>query len=93
MGHYATLTSKGQITVPKEVRDKLFLGPGDTIVWTVVDDHLVGIAKNLEFADLAGLLGDPPDGRSSLEEIDGSVRAAVGEHVAGNVHDGREAAE
>jgi AbrB family looped-hinge helix DNA binding protein len=93
MSHYATLTSKGQLTIPKEVRDQLALGPGDTIVWTVVNDHLVGIAKNLDFADLAGLLGDAPVASASLDEIDAAVRTAVGEHVAGRPTNEREAAE
>ncbi len=31
----STLTSKGQTTVPKEVRDKLALEPGDLLSWEV----------------------------------------------------------
>ncbi|HYH07857.1 MAG TPA: type II toxin-antitoxin system PrlF family antitoxin [Thermoanaerobaculia bacterium] len=31
----STLTSKGQTTVPKEVRDALDIGPGDKITWEV----------------------------------------------------------
>ncbi|UUP17256.1 MULTISPECIES: AbrB/MazE/SpoVT family DNA-binding domain-containing protein [Nitratireductor] len=83
MGDFVTLTSKGQITLPKDVRERLALKPGDTIAWTIVDDHLVGTARNLEFADLAGILGDPPGGPASLEEIDAAVGEAVGRHVAG----------
>ena len=84
MGGYATLSSKGQLTIPKDVRDELMLAPGDKVVWTVVDDHLVGTPKNLNFADLAGFLGDPPGGSATLDEIDAAVREAVGRHVAGD---------
>ena len=31
----STITSKGQATVPKEVRDALDLGPGDRLTWEV----------------------------------------------------------
>ncbi|MBT1157663.1 AbrB/MazE/SpoVT family DNA-binding domain-containing protein [Aminobacter anthyllidis] len=83
MSAEATLTSKGQLTIPKDVRDMLALKPGDTIAWTVIDDHLVGTPRNLAFGDLAGFLGDPPGGPASLEEIDKAVRDAVASHVFG----------
>ncbi|MGX8011472.1 AbrB/MazE/SpoVT family DNA-binding domain-containing protein [Mesorhizobium sp. ORM8.1] len=84
MGAYANLTSKGQLTIPKDVREALSLKAGDMIAWTVVDGHLVGTPRNLDFEDLAGFLGDPPGGPASLEEIDVAVRDAVGRHVAGD---------
>lgn len=31
----STITSKGQTTVPKEVRDALDVGPGDRLSWEV----------------------------------------------------------
>ena len=31
----STITSKGQTTVPKEVRDALDVGPGDKTTWEV----------------------------------------------------------
>ncbi|AWC21913.1 putative regulator PrlF [Aminobacter sp. MSH1] len=83
MGAEATLTSKGQLTIPKDVRDMLSLKPGDAIAWTVVDNHLVGTPRNLAFADLAGILGDPPGGPATLAEIDEAVRDAVARHALG----------
>ena len=83
MSGLVTLSPKGQLTIPKDVREQLGLKAGDEIVLTVVDDYIVGTPKNRDFADLAGLLGDPPGGPASLEEIDAAVLQAVGRHVAG----------
>ncbi len=90
MGAYASLTSRGQFTIPKDVRNALSLKTGDTIAWTVMDGYLIGTPRNLEFADLAGFLCDPPGGPATLEEIDTAVRDAVGRHVAGNEPHGQE---
>lgn len=92
MGGHATLTSKGQLTIPKDVRDALTLKPGDTIAWTVIDGHLIGTPRNIDFDDIAGFLGDPPGGRATIEEIDVAVRDAVGRHVTSphGAHGGRE---
>lgn len=52
----ARLTSKGQITVPKAVRERLRIGPGDELLFelrgnrvTVIPRHRQGVA---EFAGL-----------------------------------------
>lgn len=31
----STITSKGQTTVPKEIRDLLAVGPGDRLTWEI----------------------------------------------------------
>ena len=35
---FAKVTSKGQVTVPKEVRERLHLNPGDTLAFEVEGD-------------------------------------------------------
>jgi AbrB family looped-hinge helix DNA binding protein len=53
----ATLTSKGQITIPKEIRDSLGLKPGDRITFTLMPDGTVLMrVKGRSVMDLAGLL-------------------------------------
>ncbi|RWK48008.1 AbrB/MazE/SpoVT family DNA-binding domain-containing protein [Mesorhizobium sp.] len=84
MGGYAGLTSRGQLTIPKKVRDALSLKAGDTVAWTVMDGYLIGTPRNPRFSDLAGFLGNPPGGPATLEEVDAAVGDAVGRHVAGD---------
>jgi AbrB family looped-hinge helix DNA binding protein len=53
----ATLTSKGQTTIPKEIRDRLGLRPGDRLTFTLMPDGTAVMRmKNESVMDLAGLL-------------------------------------
>ena len=53
----ATLTSKGQTTIPKEIRDELGMKPGDRMTFTLMPDATVVMrVKNKSIADLAGAL-------------------------------------
>lgn len=53
----ATLTSKGQITIPKEIRDSLGLQPGDRMTFTLMPDSTVVMrVKTRSIMDLAGVL-------------------------------------
>lgn len=51
----ATLTSKGQITVPKEIRDRLGLSEGDRLAFVErPDGSIVVEAATLDLMALAG---------------------------------------
>lgn len=53
----ATLTSKGQTTIPKEIRDELGMKPGDRMTFTLMSDATVVMrVKNKSISDLAGIL-------------------------------------
>jgi antitoxin PrlF len=53
----ATLTSKGQTTIPKEIRDSLGIKPGDRMTFTLMPDGTVLIrVKRKSVMDLAGVL-------------------------------------
>ena len=53
----ATLTSKGQTTIPKEIRDSLGLQPGDRMIFTLMPNGTVVLrVKTKSVMDLAGLL-------------------------------------
>jgi antitoxin PrlF len=78
MGARATLTSKGQITIPKEVRERLSLGPGDTIEFVEEAGRTWLKPRTGRISDLFGMLGPPPSGEGlTIEEMDEAVRQAV----------------
>jgi AbrB family looped-hinge helix DNA binding protein len=53
----ATLTSKGQTTIPKSIRDSLGMKAGDRMSFTLMPDGVVLMrVKNKRVSELAGLL-------------------------------------
>ena len=53
----ATLTSKGQTTIPKEIRERLGSKPGDRIIFTLMPDGTVSMrVKTKRIMALAGAL-------------------------------------
>ena len=78
MSIQSKITSKGQTTIPIEVRTALGLNPGDRVDYVIRHGKVEMIARNLRAADLAGILGPPPSGESlSLSEMDEAIREAV----------------
>ena len=74
----ATMTSKGQVTVPKAIRDRLNLKTGDKLEFIEINGQVVLNARNLRAIDLAGILGPPPSGKSlTIEEIDDAIAEAA----------------
>ena len=57
MGAVSTLTSRGQTTIPKVIRDSLGLKSGDRITFTMMPDGTVQMrVKNKSAMALAGIL-------------------------------------
>jgi len=57
----ATITSKGQITIPKEVRDALGVGTGDRVEFVAEADGVYKvIAATRDIKHLKGLIPKPP---------------------------------
>jgi AbrB family looped-hinge helix DNA binding protein len=76
----ATMTSKGQITVPKDVRDALKLEPGSKVMFVeVAPGHFRIIARTGKISDLAGMLHRPGQRTMSLEEMDAGIAEAAAE--------------
>ena len=60
----ARVTSKGQVTVPKVVRDALGIKDGDEVVFRV-EGHRAVLAKTPDFLELAGTIAVPAAKRST----------------------------
>ena len=76
------MTSKGQTTVPKEVRSLLKLKEGTLMEWIVNEQDGTAVVKpkTLRAVDLAGFLGKPPNGRHvTIEDMDDAIAEAVTE--------------
>lgn len=70
----ATLTSKGQTTIPKDVREFLGLKPGDRLEFIPQEDGKVLLMPvNLELSDLKGILPAPRK-PVSLAEMEKAIR-------------------
>ena len=55
----AKITSKGQITLPAQVRARLNVGPGDRVVFAEAGDGKIVVrSRSGTLADLRGVLGD-----------------------------------
>ena len=59
MDAHARLTSKGQVTIPKSIRDALDLHDGDQVLFRVGADGAT-LEKAADFVALAGSVRVPP---------------------------------
>lgn len=70
----ATLTSKGQITVPKEVRQFLHLDTGDRLDFIIEQDGEIRLKPSyVEVSDLKGILRTTNQRVVSLEEMQAAI--------------------
>ena len=60
MRRVTTLTSKGQVTIPKVIRDELELKPHDKIAFSIENDAVRLRRARLSLHEMAGML--PPIG-------------------------------
>ena len=66
----ATLTTKGQVTIPKEIRDGLNLHSGDKIEFTINDNSQASIRPiRCGVDDVIGLLKQPNQAPASVEQM------------------------
>ena len=69
----ATLTSKGQLTLPKDVREALSVGPGDRVEFVRMEDgNFAVLPATHSVKSLKGLIAKPKK-PISLEEMDSAI--------------------
>ena len=77
----ATLTSKGQLTIPKGIRDRLGVKPGDRLLFEYEGDSVrIRVERRTTLEELAGSL-------RARKEYPGkeAEREAAGRHLASEV--------
>jgi AbrB family looped-hinge helix DNA binding protein len=76
----STVTSKGQTTLPKDVRTALQLHPGDRVRYLILDGGEVRIVRSQPVMRLAGLFKGQSGRRLSLEDMEEAIaQGAAGE--------------
>ena len=78
----ATITSNGQVTIPREVRERLGIRTGGKLRFTLEDDASAVITPTgHRLSDLFGILGKPPR-NVTLEEMNEAIgRSAVDRYL------------
>lgn len=71
----ATITSKGQVTVPKPIRDSLHLRPGDKLDFLLDDGELRVAPVKSSVTALKGMLPKPAT-PVTLEQMDEAIARA-----------------
>ena len=70
----ATMTSKGQVTVPRKIREALRIRPGDRIDFVLGADGEVRLrAGDVDVSELKGFLSRPGRAPVTLEEMEEAI--------------------
>lgn len=71
----ATITSKGQVTIPKDIRDILKIGPGDQIDFIIGDEGGVSISpRTCDFRSLKGFFHKKGQKKATLEDMEKAIK-------------------
>ncbi len=74
----STLTSKGQTTIPKDVRKRLNLHPGDRLEFVIDEDgRVLVLPASIDASEMAGML-KPPVRPVSVEDMNRAIRKRGG---------------
>ena len=73
-----TITTKGQVTIPKAIRDTMGVGPGDRVlIYRADDGRIVVEAETVDIRTLKGMVKPSRRGVTVEEMNEAVVRAAA----------------
>ncbi len=84
MGIEARVSSKGQTTIPVEVREKLGLSTGDRIAFIEMDRGYMIIPRNRPVDVLFGSLADYALPDTKIEDYDRAVGEGISDRIEGS---------
>ena len=79
----STITRKGQVTIPKTIRDRLGVKEGEKVLFVMRGEEVVLKVVKGTILDLRGSV-KPSAHPEDFEKIRQSVKQAVGKRVAGH---------
>ncbi len=80
--HESTLSSKGQVTVPKAIRELLRVEAGDKLRFVVAPDGSVRVRGVSGDLAALGKILPPPRRRASIEDFDRAIRGRLAARAA-----------
>ena len=70
MSEPTTMSIKGQVTIPRDVRERLGLQAGDKIAWSLLSNGTVVVRpKTRRLGDLVGMLTRPGQPGVTVDEM------------------------
>lgn len=73
----SALSIKGQITIPKEIREHLRVRPGDRVKFFIHPDGTVRILPRVPVTALRGMLASKTNRRASIEEMEAGIASGA----------------
>lgn len=74
----STLTSRGQTTIPKSIRDALHLQPGDRVEFILEEDRVILRRADADLTALDGLLDRSDQEPVSIEAMHEAIAQGAG---------------
>jgi antitoxin PrlF len=76
----ATITSKGQVTVPKNIRDQLNIQAGTQLDFTLNNDGTISVRPlNRTALSVVGILKRPQQKAATVEQMNDAISTAASE--------------
>ena len=89
MGIEARISSKGQTTIPFEVRERLGLQTGDRIAFIEMEQGYLIIPRNRPVETLSGALAEYALPNTTIDDYDDAVGDGISGHVEGPTGEGK----
>lgn len=83
MGIESKITSKGQTTIPVEIRERLGLQTGDRIAFIETKEGFLIVPRNRPASSLFGALSEYAIPGTALEDYDRAIGEGISDHVEG----------
>jgi AbrB family looped-hinge helix DNA binding protein len=80
----STLTSRGQTTIPKPIREALQLQPGDRVEFLLDDDRVILRRAGADLTELDGLLDRSDQDPVSIEDMEAAIQQGASASASGS---------